>query len=118
MPLHYGTSEQEAIRAGRELHSPFTGKQQPDLQRGRLIYETYCQVCHGAGGKGDGPAAQRGFPPPPSLLLDHAKNLKDGQIFHIITYGFNNMPSYASQIYRLDRWQVIAYLRKLQESQP
>jgi mono/diheme cytochrome c family protein len=40
--------------------------------------------------------------------------MKDGQIFHILTYGQNNMPSYAGQISRDDRWKVIAYVRSLQ----
>lgn len=35
-------------------------------------------------------------------------------MFHILTYGQNNMPSYASQLSRQDRWNVIAYLRTLQ----
>jgi len=43
--------------------------------------------------------------------------MKDGQMFHIITYGFKNMPAYASQINREDRWHSINYVRKLQEKQ-
>jgi mono/diheme cytochrome c family protein len=40
--------------------------------------------------------------------------IRDGQMFHILTYGQNNMPSYAAQIDRQDRWKVIAYVRTLQ----
>ena len=40
--------------------------------------------------------------------------MKDGQLFHILTYGQNNMASYAGQISRDDRWNVIAYVRSLQ----
>jgi len=118
LPLHFAQPAREDVPAGAALQSPLGGKKKPAPERGRFIFETYCLVCHGAGGRGDGPVARRGFPPPPSLLLPHAKNLADGQIFHIITYGFRNMPSYASQIERSDRWQVIAYIRTLQESQP
>lgn len=117
-PLHYGRSEAEAQRAGRELTAPFGEANPADLKRGRKVFEIYCQPCHGAGGRGDGPVAQRGYPPPPSLLLDHAKQMKDGQVFYIITYGFKNMPAYGAQIDRLDRWQVVEYVRKLQETQP
>ena len=64
-------------------------------------------------------AAMRGFPPPPSLLADQAVRLADGQIFHIVTYGQKNMPSYAAQVPLDDRWRVIAYVRSLQGgSQP
>jgi mono/diheme cytochrome c family protein len=57
---------------------------------------------------------QRGFPPPPSLLAEHALQMKEGQMFHVLTFGQNNMPSYASQISREDRWNAIAYVRMLQ----
>jgi mono/diheme cytochrome c family protein len=53
-------------------------------------------------------------PPPPSLVAGRALTLKDGQIFHILTYGQNNMASYASQIDREDRWRAILYVRSLQ----
>jgi hypothetical protein len=39
---------------------------------GAVVYQIYCQPCPGGAGKGDGPVAMRGFPPPPSLLADHA----------------------------------------------
>ncbi|MFQ5627575.1 MAG: c-type cytochrome [bacterium] len=118
LPFRYGASVEESIRAGDELKSPFDAENPADLKRGQHLYQTFCQVCHGAGGAGDGPVARRGFPPPPSLLLDNARNMQDGQIFHIITFGFKNMPAYAAQIERADRWHVIAYIRKLQENQP
>lgn len=111
-PLGYGTTPPEAMRAGRELMAP----PGPDtaLARGARVYQIYCQPCHGGSGKGDGPVAMRGFPPPPSLLAEHAVHLADGQMFHIVTYGQKNMPSYASQVPAEDRWRVIAYVRSLQ----
>lgn len=35
-------------------------------------------------------------------------------MFHVLTYGQANMPSYASQVDREDRWRVIEYVRQLQ----
>jgi mono/diheme cytochrome c family protein len=40
--------------------------------------------------------------------------MKDGQLFHVLTYGQNNMPFYASQLSREDRWNVILYVRTMQ----
>ena len=89
------------------------------LERGARVYQIYCQPCHGGAGKGDGPVAMRGFPPPPSLLANQAIRLADGQMFHIVTNGQKNMPSYAAQVPPDDRWRVIAYVRSLQGgSQP
>lgn len=113
MPLHYTAAKEDAVRAGIELVSDVRGNRNA-LARGAIVYATYCETCHGPAGKGDGIVAKRGFPAPPSMLAPRAMGLKDGQIFHIITYGQANMPSYASQIERADRWNVIEYIRKLQ----
>ncbi|HXG58510.1 MAG TPA: cytochrome c [Thermoanaerobaculia bacterium] len=113
MPLHYAATPADALRAGIELANPSAGK--PSARaRGAIVYANYCETCHGPGGKGDGRVAQRGFPMPPSLLADKAMQMRDGQIFHIVTYGQGNMPSYAAQIDRSDRWAAIEYVRSLQ----
>ncbi len=114
MPLHYAATPADAGRAGRELTNPFAASDANALDRGTTVYATYCAICHGVAGKGDGTAAQRGFPAPPSLHAPKTMQLPDGQIFHIVTYGQNNMPSYASQIDRDDRWKAILYVRSLQ----
>lgn len=88
------------------------------LARGETVYLNFCEVCHGPQGKGDGNVALRGFPTPPSLLAPNARKLTDEQIFAIVTNGRNNMPSYASQVDRDDRWRAILFVRSLQEKQP
>ncbi len=116
MPLHYGATPDDALRAGNELSAPPASP--ATLARGEFVFQNYCATCHGPGGLGNGPVAQRGFPPPPSLLADKTRKMKDGQLFHVLTYGQNNMPSYASQVSREDRWNVIAYVRSLQQAAP
>lgn len=114
MPLHYAATQPDALRAGEELVNPLGPGNENSMQRGAKVFANFCAVCHGLDAAGKGPVAQRGFPPPPSLLLPHALQMKDGQIFHILTYGQNNMPSYASQLSPDDRWNVITYVRSLQ----
>ncbi len=112
MPFHYGATPDEALRAGRELVNPF--KPTPEnLERGKYIYTNNCLVCHGTTGAGDGPVIPK-FPNPPSYLTDAAKALPDGNMFHVITMGRNNMASYAAQVSAEDRWKVILYIRSLQ----
>lgn len=113
MPLHYTASPQDALRAGKELQNPVADSANA-RQRGARVFAAYCSPCHGTDGKGNGVVAQRGYPPPPSLLAQHATAMKEGQLFHILTFGQNNMPSYASQISREDRWNAIVYLRSIQ----
>jgi len=115
-PLHYAATPEDAVRAGEELDNPLAAGPASALARGELVYRNFCVPCHGAGGRGDGPAAKRGVPPPPSLLAERAVAMKDGQLFHVLTYGQANMASYASQLSREDRWRVILYVRSLQVS--
>ena len=87
--------------------------------RGAEKYNTFCIACHGASGKGDGPVAKRGFPPPPSLLTGKSRTeMKDGQLFHIIGYGQGSMPNFAAQLSQKQRWDVVNYIRSMQSKAP
>jgi mono/diheme cytochrome c family protein len=118
LPLGYAATPEEALRAGAELHSPFAADDVDALTRGEFIYTNFCTVCHGPSGAGDGPVTRRGVPPPPSLLMPHALEMRDGQMFHVISMGQGNMAAYASQVERLDRWKAIRYVRSLQAAPP
>ena len=114
LPLHYAATPADALRAGEELKTPYGAPDAAVEARGAFVFTNFCQVCHGSAGRGDGPVPMRGYPAPPSLLADHALKLKDGQMFHILSYGQNNMPSYAGQLSREDRWKAIVHVRDLQ----
>jgi mono/diheme cytochrome c family protein len=117
-PLSYQATPQDAIRAGEELLNPLSMTDARALDRGASVFANFCQPCHGSAGTGNGPVAMRGFPAPPSLLADHAINMKDGQMFHVLTYGQNNMPPYRTQISSEDRWKAVLFLRSLQKQAP
>jgi mono/diheme cytochrome c family protein len=114
--FHYGPGEEEAIRAGRELTTPLpaTAALQED---GRGLYQTYCLVCHGAAGKGDGPLVTAGkIPTPPSYTSDRVAVFPPGRIFHVVTMGTQDatgkqkMPSYAALLTPDERWKVVGYV--------
>jgi mono/diheme cytochrome c family protein len=84
-------------------------------ERGAFLYANYCQMCHGPEGKGDGPLVQRGIPPSASLRGENAIQMKDGQLFHVLTHGQRNMSAHAAQLSREDRWKVILHVRSLQQ---
>jgi mono/diheme cytochrome c family protein len=115
-PFHYGKGEPEAIRAGQELTNPYHPTP-PTLERGKALYQIYCQVCHGAEGKGDGPIASK-IPPPPSYKADRLLQFTPGRIFHVITMGSNKMPSYAAQLSPDDRWLIVNYVRAVLQELP
>ena len=118
LPLHYTATPEDAVRAGVELKNPFDAGDETARQRGAFVYETFCLVCHGAAGLGKGPMTTRGVPPPPSLKADRALAMKDGQMFHVLSFGQGNMAPYASQLDRDDRWKAILYVRELQNKEP
>jgi len=107
-PFHYGAGEQEAERAGSELHNPYSTKDQ--IQDGKALFETYCAVCHGVSGGGNGPIAEK-IPHPPSFKSERLLQFQPGRFFYVITMGTKKMPSYAAQLSASERWKVAAYIR-------
>lgn len=108
-PFHYRAGEEEAARAGRELENPHHPTP-ATLAAGKALYETYCLVCHGAEGKGDGPISGK-IPAPPSYTSDRVLAFPAGRIFHVITLGSGKMPSYAAQLSPDERWEIVSYVR-------
>jgi mono/diheme cytochrome c family protein len=107
-PFDYGSGEQEAERAGRELKDPYRPTE-VTLEEGKALFETYCAVCHGAQGKGDGPISGK-IPTPPSYRSDRVMEFPPGRIFHVITLGSGKMPSYATQLRADERWKIVTYV--------
>jgi len=84
------------------------------LVRGDTLYHTFCAVCHGGAGAGDGAVGLR-MGGAPSLLTDKARAYADGYLYGMIRYGRGLMPQYGDKVYRpLDRWAIVNYVRKLQ----
>ena len=102
--------------AAAKLKNPFAGNTSAEiLSLGRTKFETYCAVCHGYQGKGDGPVSVKMALKPPPLISDKIQKLADGGIFHIITDGQGVMSSYAYQLVEEnDRWAIVQYVRSLQ----
>jgi hypothetical protein len=91
------------------------------LRRGQQQFNIHCAVCHGVSGRGGTAEAAYGVVgayglsvPPFNLVVPDIQAQPDGQIFHSITHGIRNMPSYAHQVSVQDRWAIVAYLRLLQ----
>jgi mono/diheme cytochrome c family protein len=122
-PFRYAATPDDAVRAGRELTNPFVANDRAAAdpaaaERGAVVFARFCVPCHGADGEGEGAAVRRGMLRPPSLKADRALQLKDGQLFHILTKGQGNMASYAVQIAPDDRWKAILHVRRLQAGAP
>ncbi len=106
-----------AEAAEKNLKNPYAGDESVEvLKNGEAKYNTYCIVCHGPQGKGDGLVAAKMLLKPPPLISDKVVGFNDGRIYHIITDGQGVMSSYAFQmVNEKDRWAVVKYVRSLQK---
>ncbi len=101
--------------AGLNLQMPtnLTVKEQIEGER---LYGIYCAVCHGEKGGNDGSVSSKQSSLKPSWANYQNKYIKElpaGKIYHTLTYGKNNMGSYASAITPKDRWAILAYVKRL-----
>lgn len=83
------------------------------IARGKEVYAQNCLSCHGATGKGDGPAA-KDLPKKVRDLADpKTVSETDGALFWKITEGKAPMTGYEKLLPEEDRWHVVNYLRTL-----
>jgi mono/diheme cytochrome c family protein len=98
--------------AERTLKNPIP-ETEASLEEGQILYERFCQHCHGENGKGDGLVGKM-YKGVPVYSSDALKTMNDGHIFHVITYGKNRMWAHGSQISPADRWKIVQYVHQLQ----
>ncbi|MDP9172873.1 MAG: c-type cytochrome [Planctomycetota bacterium] len=84
------------------------------IAAGKKIFTTNCLACHGAAGKGDGPASIACNPRPKDLSDPKIASQTDGELFWKITTGRKPMPTYEKLLSENDRWSVIDYSRTLE----
>jgi len=83
------------------------------LADGKVLYEVYCDHCHGAKGEGDGKVADK-YAGVANLKGDAIKGVSEGHIFHVITMGKGLMQPHGSQVTVDERWKIARYVKSLQ----
>jgi mono/diheme cytochrome c family protein len=79
--------------------------------KAKELYTVYCAICHGDAGDGKGNlVVKEKFLGVPSYK---DREITDGSVFHVITYGLNSMGSHANQLSQEERWVVADYVLKL-----
>ena len=115
-------NDSTGLRMSNRLQNPFN--ETPEVvASGKALYEMYCDHCHGPQGAGDGKVAtgvtvdgqeKSAYAGVPSYQSDALRNITEGHIFHVITYGKNLMWPHGSQINPDDRWKIAKYVKTLQ----
>ena len=93
----------------------------PGLARGAELYRRECAGCHGADGRGDGPAGL-GLNPAPADLTDRGAlaDVTPLAFYQRITIGVigTAMPGYETRLDAADRWALAAYATTLRQTTP
>jgi putative copper resistance protein D len=85
----------------------------PSVVRGAAVYAENCALCHGATGRGDGPAAARLPIRPADLTEPHLFAHSPGDLFWWVSHGMDEgmMPGFAGVLNPNRRWDVINFIR-------
>jgi mono/diheme cytochrome c family protein len=123
--FNYDGSDSSYLLAGIEANYPSDfNKDTLDFNKGKELYGMMCSHCHGANGDGKGTVQHAVYSLVPSysdtILIRRGgakmSELKEGHLFHAITYGLNAMGPHASQITEEERWKIVYYIQeKLQK---
>jgi putative copper resistance protein D len=82
--------------------------------RGRDLFVAQCAVCHGVGGRGDGPAAAGLLQRPADLTASHTADHTPGDLFWWVTHGRGlAMPAFGEQLSVEERWDLVNFVRTL-----
>lgn len=85
----------------------------PDPEAARALYAEHCAACHGAEGRGDGPAVNAAMEPTPTDFTEIARARARSLygLFNTITLGVEgtSMPSF-SQLSPEQRWSLAFYV--------
>ncbi|MFP5519226.1 MAG: c-type cytochrome [Bdellovibrionia bacterium] len=108
------------VEGAKQNPNPLSGDMDPEtLYVGQKYYNTNCALCHGLKGEG-GEAAGLSVSAkmalkPPSVISEKIIGWTDGHIYHVITDGQGVMGPYNHHIPQKYRWQVVNYIRFLQQ---
>ncbi len=95
-----------------------------NLEQGKDIYFKYCHFCHGQKGFGDGPVGIALSPHPANFVEDRKRMAKtDEEMFKSVSEGIHrdiggeamSMPRWQEILTDEERWNVLAYIRFLEQ---
>lgn len=123
MPFHLtkdAAGDSTNYVASKQVKNPIENFNTAQLIESERLYLINCGICHGTNLDGNGPLYKGGdgpFAAKPATLVGDAKYeaMTDGQMFYSVAYGKGQMGSYASQLTRKQRWEVIAYIKHKQK---
>jgi len=91
------------------MKNPVAGDSEA-LETGKKLFKTWCVMCHGETGRGDGRVAAN-LNPRPTDLSKVVKEQTDGELFWKISKGKLPMPAFEVNLEEKDRWTLVTFIR-------
>jgi mono/diheme cytochrome c family protein len=108
-------NDSNGYKMSAEVKDPLPPLDTIQMAEAQRLFNINCAICHGPKLDAQGPLSTGGkVPAVANLTLAQYVKMPVGTMFHSITYGKNNMGSYASQLSRKQRWMVIQYVKSQQ----
>lgn len=108
-------NDSTGYRLSAQIKDPLPALDSNEMKEAGRLFNINCAICHGPNMDAQGPLATGGkVPAVANLTLSQYVKMPVGTMFHSVTYGKNNMGSYASQLTRKQRWMVIQYVKQHQ----
>jgi len=87
------------------------------IARGKGLYQSKCQRCHGPDGSGRGPEADQDHPPADLTDARRASRNPDGVMFYKIWNGRAKprMPAMKSEVSAAEVWAIVHYVKTLRK---
>ncbi|QSE97112.1 c-type cytochrome [Fulvivirga lutea] len=105
----------DSLEIAAEIASPIDSTMaEAAIKDGKILYGRYCEHCHGAKGEADGLVAEK-YPGVANLQGVAYKNITEGHIFHVITWGKGLMGAHGSQVSPEDRWKIAKFVKSIQK---
>ena len=101
----------------RDEKSPIASLTPDVLKKGKALYSSHCQKCHGPQGKGDGPDADPEHKPGDLTDGSRAGRNPDGVMFYKVWNGRKDpkMTAFKTEMSKDEVWTVIEYAKSLRK---
>ena len=105
----------------KQVVNPLPALDGLQMKEAERLYLINCGICHGSKLDGAGPLVKKADGSegpygavPANLTGPNYIKMPAGQMFYSVSYGKNQMGSYASQLSTTQRWMVISYIKSKQ----
>jgi mono/diheme cytochrome c family protein len=109
----YPASPEGRAEAAAALSNPLESTAE-NIAEGERQYNIFCSGCHGISGNGEGHlyTSKRYAVKPASLISEKMMAAPEGDIYHVISAGYQVMGAHGHMIRPADRWKIAMFVKR------